>query len=289
MTVPDVSVVIPFFRGVDQLKRAVASVCAQTFDSFEIIVVSDDSPENLSGFAAEFPEVKIVELPQNSGPGVARNAGISRANGSFVAFLDSDDWWYPEKLAIQIPQMVESNAVWSHHPYDIVTDSGRLLRRVDNVDISGDVRDATLRSFRVQTSCMVIRRDVLCAEGFGFSDDRIGEDDALYRSLARNYPIQRTPHVLSAFVSHGSNAGFSPAIQLWSRWRTARNFSRDEWRELAALDRVAYGWVWLTAIALGVANPEQPKTGHRRLVIGAAYLPAWLLFRRPTRRRAART
>lgn len=283
MTNPSVSVVIPFFRGVDQLRRAVTSVRRQTFDSIEIIVVSDDSPDELSGFALEFPEVQIISLPKNAGPGVARNAGMDCAKGHFIAFLDSDDWWYPNKLAIQIPLMLESGAAWGHHPYDIVTDSGKWLRRVSNDQIIGDVRDATMRSFRVQTSCLVIRRDVLSGAGCRFSAERIGEDLALFRALARLHPIHRTPHVLSAFVSHGSNAGFSPALQLWSRWHVADSLTGSEWNELAVLDRIAYGWAWLVAVALGVAGAEPPQTHHRRVLTGVAYLPAWLLFRRPLR------
>lgn len=278
-----VSVIIPFFRGVETLARAVTSVRLQTYDNIEIIVVSDDSPDDLSGFVTEFPEVRIVNLPQNCGPGVARNYGISHARGDFVAFLDSDDWWYPNKLAVQVTLMAESNAMWGHHPYDIVTNDGNWLRRVSNEHLYGDVQQETMRSFRVQTSCIVVRRDALASKECRFSEERIGEDGSLYRALARRYPIHRTPYALSAFVSHGNNAGFSPSIQLWSRWRAANALTTTQRREMALLDRIAYRWVIVVAPALGIASAEQPPTHHRRLLIGAAYLPAWLIFRRPVR------
>jgi glycosyltransferase involved in cell wall biosynthesis len=96
---PTVSVVIPLYDKGKYIERALSSVLAQTHSPFEIIVVddgsTDDGPEKVTGFN----DPKIILIRQeNKGPGAARNAGLSRAKGKYVAFLDADDEWMPSFL-----------------------------------------------------------------------------------------------------------------------------------------------------------------------------------------------
>lgn len=281
MADPLVSVVIPFFEGEGQLRRALSSVLAQTLDDFEVIVVSDGSPHVLAWLESDYPQVKLVRLSDNVGPGSARNAGIEHASGRLIAFLDSDDWWYPNKLQVQTAEMLEAGASWSHHPYDIVRENGELVRRVSNENLIGNVHSRTLRSFRVQTSCMLFDRRVFYKDGLRFSRSRIGEDDALYRATARLYPLHRSPHVLSAFRYHSANAGFSPTLQLWSTGETAEILSPQDREVMARADRLAYWWSSRASRVLGIAGYSPPPRNYRRLLAAIAYAPAWLLLHRP--------
>ena len=280
---PHVSVVIPFYSGTAQLRRALNSVRLQTYADYEVIVVSDDSPDDLTWVPREFPGTTLVVLPSNRGPGVARNTGIDAATGTFVAFLDSDDWWYPHKLATQIPLMESADAFWGHHPYDIVAEDGTAIRRIENYGLFGEVGQQTLRSFRVQTSCMVFRRALFAELGYAFGEMRIGEDGHLYQQVARRYQLHRTPHALSAFLSHGANAGFSPAVQLWSRWRTAQTLDAAQFEDLAPLDRFAYRWAHVAATTLGLDWDSPPRTDRHTFTASVAYAPAWLAFQWPRR------
>lgn len=107
----NVSVVIPHYNSVDSLLEAVSSAEGQTVKPLEIIVVDDRSNEdvqrrlaNISISSGSVP-VFVIYLENNLGPGSARNAGIDRAAGDYIAFLDSDDKWLPNKLELQVGLM----------------------------------------------------------------------------------------------------------------------------------------------------------------------------------------
>lgn len=102
---PTVSVVIPAYNAAWCVRRAVDSVLAQTFTDSELIVVDDGSTDDTAHVLAEYgSRVRIVSKP-NGGLSSARNAGIAAARGRYVAFLDADDAWLPEKLARQVALM----------------------------------------------------------------------------------------------------------------------------------------------------------------------------------------
>src|SRR5690242_14639272 len=101
---PIVSVVIPAYRAAPYISETLASVFGQTLPDFEILLVNDGSPDTDDLERAIEPyRDRIVYIEQeNRGPGAARNTAISRAQGEFLAFLDSDDVWLPHYLAEQI-------------------------------------------------------------------------------------------------------------------------------------------------------------------------------------------
>jgi len=158
-----VSVVIPVYRGAATLERALRSVAAQTLLPAEVIVVDDasddDTPERLAALGRqEWPfALQLLRLPENKGPGEARNAGWAVATGEWVAFLDADDGWLPEKLERQIGWMREHREfVWSAHRCPPLgapqtSTSGRYLRAT---------QIGLLWRNRVATSSVVLKRAV---------------------------------------------------------------------------------------------------------------------------------
>jgi glycosyltransferase involved in cell wall biosynthesis len=101
---PRVSVVIPTFNRAHSIKRAIDSVAAQSLRDFEVIVVDDGSTDDTERVVSEagIPQLRIIRHPRNRGAAAARNTGIGAATGTYIAFLDSDDAWHPDKLARQI-------------------------------------------------------------------------------------------------------------------------------------------------------------------------------------------
>lgn len=115
-----VSVIIPTYKRSDMLFRAIDSVCNQTYDNIEILVVND----NVKGdnYWIDFynkmkkyknnPKVVIVEQENHINGAAARNAGIRKAKGEFLAFLDDDDWWEPQKIELQIEYISTLDNSW---------------------------------------------------------------------------------------------------------------------------------------------------------------------------------
>lgn len=130
-----VSVIMPVFNAERTLRKSAESVLRQTFAAVELVLVDDcsrdGSGEIMRELAAADPRVKLVVQPVNAGVAEARNAGLRAASGSHVAFLDSDDWWDPRKLELQVAQMKTSGALVSYAGYQRVAEDGRLLSRVE--------------------------------------------------------------------------------------------------------------------------------------------------------------
>ncbi len=110
--VPLVSVVIPSFNSEQYIRQTIASVQNQTFGDWELIVVddcsTDTSPAIVAEHARQDERIRLIRLEHNAGrPAVPRNVGVQSARGAYVAFLDADDLWHPQKLATQIGFMRE--------------------------------------------------------------------------------------------------------------------------------------------------------------------------------------
>ena len=108
---PEVSVITPAFNAHEHIVDTIKAVADQTFDGVEHIVVNDGSPdtEELKKALAPFIEDIIYIERENGGPGLARNTGISVANGKFLAFVDADDIWHPEFLELQVKELEKQN------------------------------------------------------------------------------------------------------------------------------------------------------------------------------------
>jgi len=99
---PSVSVIIPSYNRREMLLQAVDAVLAQTFTDFELIVVDDGSTDNTTSAMAPYSNVITLLTRENKGVSAARNFGVSQSRGKYIAFLDSDDLWLPDKLKRQV-------------------------------------------------------------------------------------------------------------------------------------------------------------------------------------------
>ncbi len=128
-----VSVVMPVYNAERTMRRSIESVLAQTHGGWQLILIDDGSRDGSAAIIDEYVErdARVVGVRQsNAGVAAARNAGIRAASGTHVAFLDSDDWWEPRKLELQLAQMQRSGAMVCYASYQRIAEDGRLLSRV---------------------------------------------------------------------------------------------------------------------------------------------------------------
>src|SRR6266536_3462505 len=111
MSGPPVSVILPVYNGARFLRDAVESVRRQRYEPLETIIVDDGSTDETREIATGFPgEVSYVRQ-ENAGPPAARNTGLRLARGTLIGFLDADDVWTDDKLALQVPRLLEEPSV----------------------------------------------------------------------------------------------------------------------------------------------------------------------------------
>lgn len=126
-----VSVVMPAYNAAATLRASMDSVFAQTHADLELLVIDDCSMDATWALIEEAsacePRVVPIKMQQNGGVAAARNAGIEAAKGTHIAFLDSDDRWLPDKIALQLAHMQETGAQISYTSYRRFDESGREL------------------------------------------------------------------------------------------------------------------------------------------------------------------
>jgi len=129
---PFVSIILPYYRKINYVKKTINSILNQSFKDFEIILVYDD--ENLQdlliieGDFKNNPKIKIIKNTKNLGAGISRNIGIKHAKGEIIAFIDSDDFWQPDKLERQTRFMSENNYDFTFCDYDKVISSKKTIK-----------------------------------------------------------------------------------------------------------------------------------------------------------------
>jgi glycosyltransferase involved in cell wall biosynthesis len=217
-----VSVIIPFYSGVEWLREAVESVINQTYKPTEIIVVNDGSKENVDDFLYEYGERIKYIIKENGGPATARNMGIEIANGEFIAFLDSDDLWLPQKLEKQIKYMIDNGCVWSHTGYETFNTDGEKGNVIKSVNISkfeGMIYPKMLFSNPIATPGIIIKKEILMTHPlWRFNNEmRYGQDQYLWSNIATEYKLGAINEPLVRVRIRGSNAALRARVQLRAR------------------------------------------------------------------------
>ena len=125
-----VSVIIPYFKKRDYIKRSLDSVLNQTYKNYEIIVIYDDTNLDDLSYIKKITEnkskIKVIINKKNLGAGRSRNIGIENSNGKIIAFLDSDDEWLPEKLEKQLKFMLENKYKFTFCNYDKIDQKKKI-------------------------------------------------------------------------------------------------------------------------------------------------------------------
>ena len=237
-----VSVIIPFYSHIDWLYEAIESVLAQSYPIHEIILVNDGSKEDMTEFLKKYGDKIQYIYQENAGPATARNNGIKRATGDYIAFEDSDDIWLPTKIEKQIAFMEETSAKWSHVGfYYWWPETGKQVL----VDSSRDYDDIFLQrhiSTKIATPAVILDRSIY-EEGEFFFPDKIrnGEDDQLYTKLSKHYRIALVQEPLLKVRMRGTNSQNHTIERFHLRVQNYNNWKADG-EQLTLMIHVIYGF-----------------------------------------------
>ncbi|MFC4209930.1 glycosyltransferase family 2 protein [Pedobacter lithocola] len=170
-----ISVIIPTFNRAKKLRKCLLSLCEQTYKDFEVIVCDDGSKDDTKAVVQDFKDKLniIYEYDTNfGGPARPRNRGLRIARGEFIAFLDSDDWWYPNKLLICSQFVKDFDLIY--HDLDIYHDFEKPKGIAKGKVLAGDImKDLLLNGNVIVNSSVLIRRSIVSLVG------EISEDKSL--------------------------------------------------------------------------------------------------------------
>lgn len=160
-----VSVIVPVYNGEDFLANALESINQQNYEPLEIIIVDDGSTDDSAQIAKSFAGVHYT-YQNNCGPAAARNTGLKLARGEIIAFLDQDDYWPANKLALQVPKLAEQPST------DVVLGRTQAVRLVQS-SAAGPAKFVSFLGPRIHMllSCAVFRK--LVFDRLGFFDESL--------------------------------------------------------------------------------------------------------------------
>lgn len=265
-----VTVVIPTYNRADFLPDAIDSALAQTHREIEVIVVDDGSTDGTEELMARrYSSNPLVRYfrQRNSGVATARNRGITEGRGELIAFLDSDDLWFPEKLRIQIAilsQLPEAGMLWTdmqaispegrmiherhlrrmygayrffptmrdlfseEHSLDKFPDLAKLLP-ADTKVYCGNIFSQMVLGNLAHTSTAVIRRSRIDVAGLFREDFRVGEDHDFFLRMSKAGPV-----AFADIVTIGYRVNMSDALTAMKRLEFAEAFLRSLEENLAS-------------------------------------------------------
>jgi glycosyltransferase involved in cell wall biosynthesis len=220
MTSPAVSIVLPTFNRLKYLRPAVDSVFAQTFTDWELIIADDGSEPQTAAYVAALahPErVRVLHLPHTGNPGAVRNAAWRTARGEYIAFLDSDDVWLPDKLTLQIASLrSHPERGWSHTAFAVIDDSGKLLKGTRArwwPATEGWILDRLIKmEIVIAIPSVVVRRQLLEQVGGFDHKQRMCEDYDLWLRLAALSEIDGVRETLLHVRTHREHFHEDPIV-----------------------------------------------------------------------------
>ena len=278
-----VSVIIPFYKNKEWLRSAIDSAVKQTYKQIEIIVINDGSPENIDDIIYNYQEKLIYFYQTNSGPASARNKGIKISKGDYIAFLDSDDLWKPNKVEMQLKGMIKNDFLWSHSSYELFSESKELIKTINLEYYDKNIFPLILTSCKIATPTIMIKREVLDSEFMMFDEtQRFGQDSLLWIKISARYPIYYLSESLVKVRIRTDNAAKRADVQLRSRTQIWRNIKTHrtyfEIRKIPILIKIGF---ILSSLGFIILKPLFSQKSKRLLefLSRILYFVPWVLFK----------
>jgi len=237
---PKISVIIATYNRAQYLPEAIDSVLNQSYQDFELVIVDDGSVDDTKAIVDKYINSNTGKIryfyQENKGPGAARNRGIKEAKGEYVAFLDSDDIWLPEKLEKQSRYLEENPgyAMVYTDAYEfnrkVVTKKSKLATN-DRGTMSGEILEHLGMGCFIFLSTVMVRKHVLEQIGSFNPNITIGEDWELWLKIAGKHKIGFIDEILVGYRKHAENIINNLELELQCRHRVINNIFNQDIRE----------------------------------------------------------
>ena len=209
------SIITPSWNCGGFLEETIKSIQAQTYTNWELLFQDDcsmdDTKERVLSLAAEDARIKYECNPQNSGAAITRNNALRRAEGRWIAFLDSDDLWLPEKLEKQVRFMVENGYAFSYHEYTEMTEDGKDM----GVYVSGISKVSKLSMYTCcWPGCLAVMYDREKIGLIQINDVKKNNDTAMWLKVVQKAPCYLLKENLARYRRRANSITPKP---LWQR------------------------------------------------------------------------
>ena len=211
---PLISIVIPTFNRAGLIGKAIQSILDQSYENWELIVVDNYSDDNTKAVIESFNDDRILMLftPRTGSVAASRNLGVAHSNGEWIAFLDSDDWWFPRKLEF-VSKVIQHEPDLIYHNLQIVSLDGSPIKRRQTKSRrlkSPIYLDLLLNGNDIALSSVVIRKSVyIFINGMNESPNlfAVEDYDAWLRIAQVTEKFIHVPKILGAYRLHEGNIG----------------------------------------------------------------------------------
>ena len=239
-----VSIIMPSYNTARFIGESIASVFAQTYTNWELLIVDDCSTDNTDEIIAQFndPRITYVKNEKNSGAAVSRNRALALAKGKWIAFLDSDDLWAPQKLEKQLKFMAENGFAFSYTCYEEVDENGSPTGTL----VGGPKRITKTGMFNYcWPGCLTVMYNREVVGDIQIADIRKNNDYAIWLKACRKADCYLLSETLASYRKRGGSISNHSYVAL-IKWHYKL------YREAECLNPVSSLWITMRNLLFGV-------------------------------------
>lgn len=219
-----ISIITPVYKCEDLIEETIKCVLEQTYTNWEMILVDDCSPDNSANIIKKYADIddriKYIKLNENSGAAIARNKALEESSGRFVAYLDADDLWKPEKLEKQVKFMIKNNYAFTCTDYEKIDEQGNSLNKIVRIPTKVDY-NLFLRNTIIQTVGVMVDTSITGKDLLVMPNIRRRQDAATWcQLLKKGFDCYEVPENLSYYrvVKNSLSSNKFKAIKMNWYW-----------------------------------------------------------------------
>ncbi|HDY8145977.1 TPA: glycosyltransferase family 2 protein [Vibrio vulnificus] len=231
-----VSIITATYNSKEYINETYESISKQVYTDWEWIVTDDCSSDGtfdiLRKIARSDNRVKLFSNKINSGAAISRNNSMDSASGEFIAFIDADDLWEPEKLSKQLEFMKETNTGFSFTAYQLISNDGSLLGKTVDATNEGSFNYCDMLKKKATLGCstVMLSRDILGSERM--PNVRTGQDYAFWLNIMKNgHSASIIPLVLTKYRISDNSISRNKVKKALRQWEIYRSLERLSFTE----------------------------------------------------------